>query len=72
MTILLDLDRFELGTPFFNGYYLIDQVTFEHYGTSPVSITFRSPERIPQDIHLLKIVDRIMDPEENVTRMFRL
>lgn len=74
MTILLDMNRSERGTPFFNGYYLIDQVTFEHWGTSPVSITFRSPERIPKDINLAEVGDRYlgMDASENVARSFQL
>ena len=70
MTILLDLNRNERGTTFFNGHYLIESVSFEHYGTSPVSVRFRSPERISKDIHLVAVGDRAMDPSENVTRLF--
>lgn len=59
MTIMIDLARrfcalpnpaAAHGTDYFNGYYLISQVSFDHYGTGPVSISFRSPERIAKDI----------------------
>ena len=59
MTIMLDMNRRfcalphpagALGTDYFQGYYLISQVSFDHYGTGPVSISFRSPERIAKDI----------------------
>ena len=54
MTIFLDID----GTQYFNGYYLINDVSFDHYGTSAVSVSFRSPERIPKDIHQLEVGQR--------------
>ena len=55
MTIFLDLDKGVNGTSYFNGYYLISSVTFEHYGTAPVNISFRSPERLEKDIPSIAI-----------------
>ena len=67
MTIQLDLDRDEFGTMYFNGYYLISTVSFEHYGTGPVTVGFRSPERIAKDIPQISIGDR-GDPRRNTSR----
>ena len=55
MTIFLDLDKGENGTSYFNGYYLINSVSFEHYGTAPVTVGFRSPERLEKDIPSIAI-----------------
>jgi len=67
MTIHLDMDRDEYGTKYFNGYYLISTVSFEHYGTGPVTVGFRSPERIAKDIPTISIGDR-GDPRRNTSR----
>jgi|TARA_B110000263_G_scaffold241953_1_gene246835 hypothetical protein len=67
MTIALDMDRNEFGTTYFNGYYLISSVSFEHYGTGPVTVQFRSPERIAKDIPQISIGDQ-GDPRRNTSR----
>lgn len=67
MTILLDMERNEFGTRYFNGYYLISSVSFEHYGTGPVSVTFRSPERLAKDMPSIAIGDH-GDPRKNSSR----
>jgi hypothetical protein len=55
MTIFLDLSRGERGTNYFNGMYLINSVSFDHFGTNPVSIQFRSPERLAKNINVLAV-----------------
>ena len=56
MTIFL---RFDRGTDFsghyFQGMYLISSVSYEHIGSAPVSINFRSPERLAKDIKMLEV-----------------
>jgi len=64
MTIFLDID----GTSYFNGYYLINRVSFDHYGTGTVSVDFRSPERIAKDIHHLQVGQRYT-ARQNTTRV---
>ena len=55
MTIYLDMDEGGRGTSYFNGYYLISNVSFEHYGTGAVSLQFRSPERREKDIPSVEV-----------------
>lgn len=56
MTIFLRFDRGR-GTKghYFQGMYLITSVSFEHIGNAPVSINFRSPERLAKDIKMLEV-----------------
>lgn len=70
MTIYLDLDRQQLGTTYFNGYYLIDSVSFEHYGTAPVTVRYRSPERLEKDMPWVEIGEEGINPRTNSTRDF--
>jgi len=56
MTIFLRFDR-NMGFTghYFQGMYLITSVSFEHIGNAPVSINFRSPERLAKDIKMLEV-----------------
>jgi hypothetical protein len=57
MTIFLSFDDFDRGDKrhYFQGMYLISSVSFEHIGNAPVSINFRSPERLAKDIKMLEV-----------------
>ncbi len=50
MTIFLNMR----DCRYYNGMYLITSVSFEHLGNNPVSISFRSPERLAKDIRMLE------------------
>ena len=67
MTIYLDTDRGDSGTPYFNGYYLISYVSFDHYGTGPVNVNFRSPERREKDMPSVEIGTARVDVRRNTT-----
>lgn len=56
MTIFLRFDRgLDFQGHYFQGMYLITSVSFEHIGSAPVSINFRSPERLAKDIKMLEV-----------------
>lgn len=50
--------------PTFEGLYLIDSVEFNHLGTDPVRVSFRSPEREEKEIKQLKVLTEYIDPYE--------
>jgi hypothetical protein len=50
--------------PTFEGLYLIDSVEYDHLGTGPVRVSFRSPEREEKEIKQLEVLTEYIDPYE--------